>query len=186
MAKQDRLNDLLIENGTAVNPADIAEIIHDRKTVNITPAPMPIQQALDIYKHLDEAGKGYFIDCFHEDDREVLRKALEDAGEIIYDEGGLHEIKGTCIAIFVDSDDADENDPSGDYTIETENRLYRVYLNLPLGASYSPQNAYPAIGEQVIILAENITEDALADTREDKDGAFLGYAEHCQVVDRTA
>ena len=145
--------------------------------VCITPAPMSIQQAVAFYQRLTEEGKAGFVEFFHVDDQEVLRKALEDASEIIYSEGGLHTIEGKCVGISIDAD-ADPDDPTGDYTIETEKRTYGIYLNLPLSVEHSPENKYPAVGERVSVMAENIHED--------KEGIFLGYAEICQVVDRTA
>ena len=172
MAKQDRINDLLTENGTAVNPADIAEVIHDRKTLNITPAPMPIQQAVDFYKQLDECGKGKFVECFNPDEQDTLHKALDTAGELIYTSGGLHRIVGTCIDVDIDTD-ADPDDPCGEYIIETDARTYRIYLNLPLGNRYVPENKYPNIHDRVVIYAEGLTKSNT------DANVLIGYAESC-------
>lgn len=172
MAKQDRINDLLTQHGTDINPADIAEVIHDQKTVDITPAPMPIQQAVDLYKRLDDPGKGRFIDCFTPDDQDTLLKALDEVGELIYTPGGLHLIVGTCINMDIDTD-ADPDEPCGEYIIETDARTYRIYLNLPLGEQYVPENKYPALDDRVVIYAESLGKDT-ADAN-----VLIGYAESC-------
>ena len=57
--------------------------------------------------------------------------------------------------------------------IKTEQREYRIYLNLPLGEEYVPQNAYPILGDRVVVKAESL---------KDEGGYFSGYAECCQVV----
>lgn len=172
MAKQDRINDLLTQNGSETHPADIAEVLHAKKTVSITPAPMSIEQAVDLYKRLDDAGKGKFLDCFNPDDHDAFLKALDEAGELIYTPGGLHLIVGTCVDVFVDPD-AEACDPTGDYTIETDKGKYCIYLNLPLGEQYVPENKYPAVNDRVVIYAESIRKHN-ADAN-----MLVGYAESC-------
>ena len=145
------------------------------ESINITPAPMPIADAIGFYKVLEPEGKARFVDSFNPDDRELLRKALADAGEIIYTPGGLHRIDGECVALPPEVEDL--NDPSGAYAIKTDERTYIIYLNLPLGEQYVPENHYPKVGEKVVVYAEQILQDDVGD-----DVVYLGYAESCWIV----
>ena len=168
MAKQDPINTLLTQNGSETHPADIAEVLHEKKTVSITPAPMPIAQAVDLYKRLDDAGKGEFLECFNPDDKDLLLKVLDEAGELIYTPGGLHLIVGTCVELPKEVEDPD--DPSGEYAIKTDERTYIIFLNLPLGDRYVPENKYPKVGDRVVIYAEGLHQD---------NELYIGYAEQC-------
>ena len=141
------------------------------ETINITPAPMSIASAVELYKRMTDEGKAGFVECFNPDDQDALRRALDAAGELIYTPGGLHIISGRCIEMPTEIVDAD--DPHGLYGIKTEKREYRIYLNLPLGEQYVPQNAYPILGDRVVVKAESL---------KDEGDYFTGYAECCQVV----
>ena len=93
---------------------------------------------------------------------------------ITYDEGGLHLITGSCIAIDACFDDEDEG--YGHYTIlDDNNNGYCLTLNLPIG-NMSPPNKYPAINDRVIVRAEGI------DRVNHPQHRFTGYAEICQVA----
>lgn len=141
------------------------------ETINITPAPMSIENAIELYDMLADEGKADFIECFHIDDQDVLRKALVEAGKIIYECGGLHTIIGKCI----DTEPVSDTDPFGNYTIETEHRTYNITLNLGLGDEYIPPNAYPKVGDRVVVKAEGIEADPDSDH-------YIGYAEICHVA----
>ena len=145
------------------------------ESINITPAPMSIASAVELYKMLDHEGKARFVDSFNPDDQDLLLKALADAGEIIYTPGGLHRIDGECVALPPEVEDL--NDPSGAYAIKTDERTYIIYLNLPLGDRYVPENHYPKVGEKVVIYAEQILQDDVGE-----DAVYLGYAESCWIV----
>ena len=67
------------------------------ESIRLTPAPMSIENAIELYDMLADEGKAGFITCFDIDDQDVLRKALVEAGKIIYECGGLHTIIGTCM-----------------------------------------------------------------------------------------
>ena len=145
------------------------------ETLNITPAPMPIADAIEFYKMLEPEGKGMFVDSLNPDDQDLLRKALTEAGEIIYTPGGLHRIDGVCVALPAEIEDPD--DPSGEYRLKTDDRTYLVFLNLPLGDRYVPENEYPKVGEKVVVYAEQILQDGVGE-----DTVYLGYAESCWIV----
>ena len=143
------------------------------ETINITPAPMPIERAVELYKVMTDEGKIGFLECFDPDERDLLRQALEEAGELIYTPGGLHVISGVCIATPVSEFIDDPSDPDGEYIIDTPARKYCIYLNLPLGENYLPPNAYPKIGDRVVVKAEGIGSNGVY---------HEGYAEICNVV----
>ena len=142
------------------------------ESINITPAPMSIASAVELYKVMTEQGKADFVECFNPDDQDLLRRALADAGEILYTPGGLHVIKGVCVQTPSEVDD--DEDPLGDYVIETDaGRKYKIILNLPLGDNYVPENFYPKIGQRCIVSAEQIKDRG--------DNVFTGYAEACWI-----
>lgn len=176
MSQKDPINELLTEHGSETHPAEIAEALDRQKRVNITPAPMSIENALAFYIRMNEEGRENFVSCFHEDDREVLQQAITAWETIDYDEGGLHRLEGKCIQAEVDPD-AEIADPHGYYTIRTDDRTYRIYLNLPVNLNCIPPNTYPSYGDRVVVLAEGIEEDA---------GIFDGYAEICMLPEDVA
>ena len=141
------------------------------ETINLTPAPMTLEQAIEIYDMLADEGKAGFITCFHIDDQPVLRKALEEAGKITYEVGGLHTIIGVCI----ETEPVSQDDPFGNYIIETEHRTYNITLNLGLGDEYIPQNQYPKVGDRVVVKAEGIELDPDSEH-------YIGYAEICNIA----
>ena len=145
------------------------------ETIKITPDAMSIASAVELYKHLTPEGKGGFVACFNPDDADLLRQALAEAGEELYTPGGLHRIDGECIVLPPVIDDP--NDPDGEYTIQTDDRKYIIYLNLPLGDRYVPENHYPKVGEKVVVYAEQILQDGVGD-----EIVYLGYAESCWIV----
>ena len=61
--------------------------------------------------------------------------------------------------------------------IKTDERTYTIFLNLPLGKQYVPENHYPKLGENVVVYAEQIQQDGT-----DDDAVYLGYAECCWIV----
>ena len=142
------------------------------QTLKIAASPMCLSEAIDLYQRFDDAGKGMFIECFDPDDQDLLRQALEEAGELIYTSGGLHVINGVCIATPVSEFIDDPSDPDGEYIIDTPARKYCIHLNLPLGDDYQPPNAYPKIGDRVVVKAEGIRSNGVY---------HEGYAEICQV-----
>ena len=143
------------------------------KKLKIIPSPMWLSEAIDLYKMMDDAGKGKFVECFNPDDQDALRKALSDAGELLYTPGGLHVINGVCITTpdpdFID----DPDDPDGEYIIKSEDREYVIYLNLLLGDQYVPENHYPQVGQRCIVSAETLRLE---------DGIYTGYAEACWLA----
>lgn len=145
------------------------------ETIKITPAAMSIASAVELYKHLTPEGKGGFVACFDPDDADLLRQALAEAGEELYTPGGLHRIDGVCVALPAEIEDPD--DPSGEYRLKTDDRTYLVFLNLPLGDRYVPENEYPKVGEKVVVYAEQILQDGVGE-----DTVYLGYAESCWIV----
>ena len=142
------------------------------ETIKISPAPMWLSEAIDLYKRMDDAGKGRFMECFNPDDQDILRQALAEVGEILYTPGGLHVISGVCVQTPSEVDD--DEDPIGDYVIETEDRRYQIILNLPLGDNYVPQNEYPQVGQRCIVSAEQIKDRG--------DNVYTGYAEACWLA----
>jgi len=78
MEKQDPINDLLTQNGSETHPADIAEILHDQKTNSITRITMPIEQAINFYKQLDDTSKGEFLQCFNPNEQKRLLRRMEN------------------------------------------------------------------------------------------------------------
>ena len=145
------------------------------QTLKITPAPMWLSEAIDLYKRMDDAGKGHFVECFNPDDQDALLKALGDVGELIYTPGGLHVINGECIKTpdIVETED----DPDGIYEIKADNRVYRIFLNLPLGEQYVPQNEYPQVGQRCIVSAENLNGEG---------DYYTGYSEACWLANDEA
>lgn len=150
----------------------MCSVVELPNAIRLTPKPMSVVDVVGFYKLLDAEGKAHFVESFVPEDRELVRQALVDADEIIYDEGGLHRVDGVCIALPTEIDDP--NDPDGEYTIQAGNRKYVIYLNLPLEEAYQPQNSYPKVGERVIVHAEGIQRDG--------DMYVDGYAESCWVV----
>ena len=145
------------------------------ETLKITPAAMSIASAVELYKMLEPEGKGKFVDSLNPNDQDLLRSALREAGEIIYTPGGLHRIDGVCVVLPAEIEDPD--DPSGEYRLKTDDRTYLVFLNLPLGDRYVPENAYPKVGEKVVVYAEQILQGGVGE-----DAVYLGYAESCWIV----
>ena len=145
------------------------------EAIKITPAAMSIASAVELYKHLTPEGKGGFVACFNPDDADLLRQALAEAGEELYTPGGLHRIDGVCVALPAEIENPD--DPIGEYRLKTDDRTYLVFLNLPLGDRYVPENDYPKVGEKVVVYAEQILQDGVGD-----DAVYLGYAESCWIV----
>ena len=159
------------------NPNQRRNIVNKQiETINITPAPMPIHQAVELYQMMTEAGKVGFVECFHTDDQYQLRKALDDAGEILYESGGFHTIIGKCVGIAGLTD----AEGYGAYKIESEKRRYIITLNLPIGEQYVPPNAYPKDGDLVVVKAEGISE--VDDGMGDGSVYYTGYAEICYVA----
>ena len=94
---------------------------------------------------------------------------------ITYDEGGLHLITGTCIAVDDQFHRAKEDDAFGYYTILSNDAVrYCITLNLPLGCVLV--NRYPAVNDCVIVYAENIEEVM------HPQHSFIGYAEVCHIA----
>ena len=145
------------------------------QTLKISPAPMWLTEAVELYKRMDDAGKGRFVECFNPDDQDALLKALGDVGELIYTPGGLHVINGVCIKTpdMVETED----DPDGIYEIKADNRVYRIFLNLPLGEQYVPQNEYPQVGQRCIVSAESLKGEG---------DYYTGYAEACWLANDEA
>ena len=139
------------------------------ESIRLTPAPMSIENAIELYDMLADEGKAGFITCFHIDDQPVLTQALVDAGKIIYECGGLHTIIGKCI----DTKPVSDTDPFGNYIIESEHRTYNITLNLP--DNMSPPNTYPKVGDRVVVKAEGIELDPDSEH-------YIGYAEICNVA----
>ena len=139
------------------------------ETINITPAPMSIASAVALYKRMTDEGKAGFVECFDPDDQDLLRKALDEVGELLYTPGGLHTINGICIETLTERG----KDGYGLYLIKTERRTYSITLNLPLGENFMPRNAYPKVEQRVIVQAESIREE---------DGIYTGYAEACWLA----
>ena len=139
------------------------------ETINLTPAPMSIENAIELYDMLADEGKAGFITCFDIDDQPVLRKALEEAGKITYEVGELHTIIGKCIK----TEPVSQDDPFGNYIIETEHRTYNITLNLP--DDMLPPNEYPKVGDRVVVKAEGIELDPDSEH-------YIGYAEICNIA----
>ncbi len=142
------------------------------ETINITPAPMSIEQIVSIYKRLSEPGKVGFVECFpNEDDQAIIREALDAAGELLYTPNGLHIIDGECLEVR--SLHPFKRQSCGDYLIKTESRKYNIRLFLDSLYESIPPNTYPKVGDRVVVKAEQLTL---------KRGIYHGYAELCQVV----
>ena len=41
------------------------------ETINITPAPMSIASAVELYKRMTDEGKAGFVECFNPDDQDM-------------------------------------------------------------------------------------------------------------------
>ena len=41
------------------------------ETINITPAPMSIASAVELYKRMTDEGKAGFVECFNPDDQDA-------------------------------------------------------------------------------------------------------------------
>lgn len=63
----------------------MCSVVREADAVDIRPTPMLLGNVVNLYRHLDETGKRQFINAFGAD-ADLVRKALEDAGEITYDD----------------------------------------------------------------------------------------------------